>query len=108
MVIPGHNPKKLIAHVSSMLDIGKVTLTYDIKRMDEVESFHNAWLSGEFIKRLLLLSRPVGEGGSQDPPTTSPPISPTSQAKPLARSDRLVGISGLAAQQSVISLNSLV
>ncbi|KAL5264461.1 hypothetical protein ACHWQZ_G005527 [Mnemiopsis leidyi] len=86
--IPGHNPKKLIAHISSMLDIGKVDLTYDIKRMDEVESFHNAWLSGEFIKRILLLSRPIGEMGSQDAPVSSPPLSPSSQPKPLTRSDR--------------------
>ena len=71
-----------------MLDIGKIALTYDIKRMDEVESFHNAWLSGQFIKRLLLLSRPVGEGISPDPAAVSPPLSPTSQATPLTRSDR--------------------
>lgn len=73
-----------------MLDIGKVDLTYDIKRMDEVESFHNAWLSGEFIKRILLLSRPIGEMGSQDAPVSSPPLSPSSQPKPLTRSDRSV------------------
>eukprot|EP00116_Pleurobrachia_bachei_P003612 sb/3463874/ len=39
--------------------------------MDEVESFHNAWLSGQFIKRLLLLSRP--ENPQSEPPSTSPP-----------------------------------
>ena len=71
-----------------MLDIGKVGLTYDIKRMDEVESFHNAWLSGSFIKRLLLLSRPVQEPESMLSTPTSPNLGVDSKPSYLTRGDR--------------------
>ena len=89
---PPSTTTQLAAHVSTMIDIGKLALTYDMRRMDEIAAFHTAWLNGSFIKRLLLLSRPPNPDAA-----TSPPISPTPPLaapqgpppRPLKRGDSL-------------------